>query len=208
MFIGLDYYWSEQGGAKIPIIRPPASQEKLPVLINVVTDPPGADLFLDGSPVKVVTIPPGDHGLHLIEARLGCLSAKKSISNVRGPETIKLALQPGYYTFTAETDPPGAEVFLDGQDTGKSTPLKLDREGCEPFTLAFVRKGWVRKEVRVEPAGVHEPEGIARKRAGQGDIAGSERLWYNLNLRRQPPAGAFGTVHRTPGGRTHCTFCG
>jgi len=151
VFIGLDYYWSDQGGTKIPIIRPPASQEKLPVLINVVTDPPGADLFLDGSPVKVVTIPPGDHGLHLVEARLGCLSAKKSISNVRGPETIKLALQPGYYTFRAETDPSGAEVFVDGRDTGKSTPLKLDRDGCEPFTLAFVRKGWIRKEVRVNP---------------------------------------------------------
>ncbi len=151
VLIGLDYFWSVQGDARLPIVRPPASQEKLPVLINVVTTPPGARLFLDGSPVKVVTIPPGDHGIHLVEARLGCLSAKKSINDVRGAETLKLDLKPGFYTFSADSEPSGAEVYLDGKDTGKATPAKIDREGCEPFTIAFEKKGWIRKEVKVNP---------------------------------------------------------
>ena len=118
---------------------------------DVITDPPGASLYLDGQPVEVVALLPSDHGLHEVEARLGCLGAKKSIAGTDRQQTIHLKLEPGPYQLPVATQPSGASIFIDGQDTGLKTPSTLARSGCEPFKLELKLDGYVAYEASVDP---------------------------------------------------------
>jgi hypothetical protein len=132
-------------------VAPPASQEILPVALEVVTSPAGAALFLDGNPVDAVTLAPSDTKLHAVEARLGCLSGKTQVTGVSTKSKIQLTLQPGPSELPVTSDPPGAKVILDGMDTGLVTPASLRLQDCRAFSLALSLEGFDPAEVAVDP---------------------------------------------------------
>ena len=134
------------GGARRP--RPdPAG----PVTLRITSEPSGGQAFLDGT--EVGTTPADLHdvtpGRHQIEVRMAG----------RQPYTLDVVLEPGEHTFHADlprqeearatlrvtSDPPGAQVVLDGRPSGRVTPaildglapgrhtLRLQKDGFEPF---------------------------------------------------------------------------
>ncbi|MEJ2368085.1 MAG: serine/threonine protein kinase, partial [Acidobacteriota bacterium] len=161
---------------KVPVAP---SEEKLPRPVKVITNPPGASLFMDGRPVKMVTLAPGDTSAHVVEARLGCLSAKKTIRNGPGLSTIRLALQPGPYKLSVASVPPGAEIFLDGQDTGRVTPADISGSGCSPVKVTLQLAGRETVSQDLDPRKslsvnislpVEKPKGTLKLTASSGNI--------------------------------------
>lgn len=116
---------------QVPPDSPPVKQqytlEKARLALNVVTVPAGATVFVDGA--KVGTSPyqarltPGSHAV-AAEAE-GYNRAEATISGESG-QTVeqKLTLVPVAFELTIETDPPGALVYVDGQEKGLG-PLKV-----------------------------------------------------------------------------------
>jgi tRNA A-37 threonylcarbamoyl transferase component Bud32 len=130
--------------------RDPA-RELLPRPVAVATEPPGADLFLDGVPVSAVTLERGDRGRHRVEARLGCLSAGAEVDGASPPASLLLRLQPGPFRLKVSSVPPDAEVLLDGRETGLKTPCEVAREGCDPFEVELRLAGFLPRKVAVDP---------------------------------------------------------
>jgi tRNA A-37 threonylcarbamoyl transferase component Bud32 len=126
--------------------------EKLPRPVTVVTDPPGAALFLDGEPVDVVTLGVDDRSRHVVEARLGCRSGRAELDGARLVSSLTIALAPGAFRLPVSSEPPGASLWVDGADTGLQTPTELSREGCEPFDLELRLDGFMPHRLRVDPA--------------------------------------------------------
>ena len=122
-----------------------------PVTLRITSEPAGGQAFLDGS--EVGTTPADLHdvtpGRHQIEVRMAG----------RQSYTLDVVLEPGEHTFHADlprqeeakatlhvtSDPPGAQVVLDGRPSGRVTPsvleglapgrhtLLLQKDGFEPF---------------------------------------------------------------------------
>jgi serine/threonine-protein kinase len=149
-YLGLTRYQEYTGRAGQPI-TPPPSQEILPVALDVETVPPGAALFLDGTPVDAVTLAPNDSRVHTVEARLGCLSARTEVTGASTKGKIKLALRPAPGFLAVTSAPPGARISLDGKDTGLVTPAQIPLEDCRPFQLTLSREGYDPAEVAVDP---------------------------------------------------------
>ena len=149
-WLGMNRYMDYTGMHTAPI-TPPPSQEVLPVAVAVVTTPPGASLYLDGSPVDAVTLLPTDQREHTVAARLGCLVAKARVTGASTKETLHLTLHPGLYEFSVTSDPPGARVSIDGIDTGRVTPANIPRDTCTPFTVALGLPGHDPFEASVDP---------------------------------------------------------
>ena len=151
VFIGGTFYVrmrSAGGGG----VKPPPSQEEMPRAVNVVTDPPGARLFLDGSPVDAVTLAQGDQKPHRLEARLGCRSATTVVAvSGKGPQEVRLKLLPGPFALPVGSTPPGAKILVDGADTGLVTPAQIERKDCGRFRVTLSLKGWQDHTVEVDP---------------------------------------------------------
>lgn len=127
------------------------SHEKLPSFIAISTTPPGAKLFLDGKMVDAVTLAPGDTGKHQVEARLGCLSARTTIDYRDRKKSINMKLLPGPFTFNVKTEPEGASLQVDGEDTGLAAPAGIPRNDCSSFKIKAVLDGWEPVERKVDP---------------------------------------------------------
>lgn len=169
-----------RGGKTDSPVPVAAHEEKLPRPVGVETTPPGALLFLDGAPVKTVTLQPGDTSPHTVEARLGCLSAMSTVKNTPGQADLKLQLTPsGPFRFQVASDPPGAEIFVDDAATGLSTPAQLERTGCSPFRVKLVLPGREPFMVSVDPSkeaqlqaslSTEKPKGSLRLEGRSGTI--------------------------------------
>lgn len=132
-----------------PTRNPPPTE--LPWPVAVTTDPPGADLFLDGAAVSAVTLERNDRGRHRVEARLGCLSAQAEVDAAAPPGALHLRLEPGPFRLAVTSVPPEAAVLLDGRETGLKTPCELDLKGCAPFEVELRLSGFLPHKVAVDP---------------------------------------------------------
>ncbi|MEW6758417.1 MAG: serine/threonine-protein kinase [Acidobacteriota bacterium] len=129
-----------------------AGSEKLPRAISVVTDPPGASLFLDGQPVDAVTLAVDDRSLHVVEARLGCRYGRADLNGSHPVALLTIPLAPGPFRLPVDSVPPGASLFADGVDTGLKTPAELPREGCEAFQMELRLEGFLPHRAVVDPS--------------------------------------------------------
>jgi hypothetical protein len=122
-----------------------------PVTLRLTSEPSGGQAFLDGkeigaTPANLTDVTPGRHQ---IEVRMAG----------RQSYTLEVVLEPGEVSFHADlprqdeakaslhvtSDPPGAQVVLDGRPSGRVTPtdlsglapgrhtLVLQKDGFEPF---------------------------------------------------------------------------
>lgn len=126
-------------------------REKLPKFISISTTPSGARLFLDGKAVDAVTLAPGDTSKHEVEARLGCLSSRITLDSRSSKKSINMKLVPGPFTFNVETEPEGASLQVDGEDTGLVSPAGIPRNDCSTFKIKAVLAGWIPNEREVDP---------------------------------------------------------
>jgi hypothetical protein len=96
-----------------------------PVRVSIVTDPEGASVWWDGSkvgqtPLRIEPVEPGWHRL-VLEAP-GCVPLKESLK-VQGSIEMKVGLFLRQRRVRVLTNPPGAEVTVDGKLAGTSPVL-------------------------------------------------------------------------------------
>ena len=119
-----------------------------PVTLRITSEPAGGQAFLDGS--EVGATPAGLHdvtpGRHQIEVRMAG----------RQSYTLDVVLEPGEHTFQADlprqeeakatlhvtSDPPGAQVVLNGRRSGRVTPADLDGLAPGRHTLLLQKDGF------------------------------------------------------------------
>ncbi len=128
----------------------------LPAELEIVSTPPGAHVFWNGTfrgetPLNLPDIPRGEHRLRL-ELR-GYEPVERTLSvtqSGRIRESVTLARNSGVLVLI--TTPPEVEVFLNGDRVGftqpslaggeASEPLRVDLLPRGPHTLQLVRRGW------------------------------------------------------------------
>jgi serine/threonine protein kinase len=169
LYLGITRYVDYLGVKSAPI-KPPLSQEILPVALEVATVPPGAQLLLDGAPVDAVTLAPNDTRTHTVEARLGCLGAKAQVTGASTREKLTLTLSPGPSLFPVISTPPGARILVDGTETGLQTPASLPRQDCAPFKLSLSFPDHDGYELEVDPTKVPKVEATLTPLASHGSL--------------------------------------
>ncbi|MEW5764941.1 MAG: serine/threonine-protein kinase [Acidobacteriota bacterium] len=157
-----------------------AGAEKLPRAVSVVTDPPGASLFLDGQPVDAVTLAVDDRAPHVVEARLGCRYGRAELDGARLVSMLTIPLTPGPFRLPVASDPPGASLIVNGVDTGLKTPAELPRDGCEPFQLELRLEGSAPYRIDVDPSsGTASLSAVLEKEPEKGSlrvVGGSDNI--------------------------------
>jgi hypothetical protein len=113
------------GLAAAPYLHKPAH-----ATLHVESDPPGASLFVDGrargaTPLDVDDLEAG-HSYAVRASLKGHQDDDRLVVAHAGTSTLMLhlAAQPG--TVVLETDPPGAHVLVDNQDTGRLAPTTVE----------------------------------------------------------------------------------
>jgi hypothetical protein len=116
----------------------------LPGQISLSTTPSGVEVSLDGqhdsgwvTPVNLTSIQPGQHTITFSKA--GYTSETRTVDVTQGSKMI-VSVQLAQLTagVTIGSTPSGAEIYLDGRDTGRTTPAQISIE--KPGNHAFVVK--------------------------------------------------------------------
>lgn len=139
LIFGLQYFLSVDNNPFS--FKKPANQEVLPTPIEVKTDPEGAVLYLDGKKVQIPIISPNDKGKHKIVAKKGCLSAEATVSS-KTPSPLFLKLSQNPFQFKIDSDPQGAKILINGEETDFRTPALIPRTDCENFTVGLQLEGY------------------------------------------------------------------
>jgi hypothetical protein len=120
------------------------SLESLARGLYVVTDPPGADVFINGakqSGQTPVTLPLAAGQYNLVLRMQGYdpfVSTVQVKDNSQTQINTKLSVRSNNHVAWAQvgTDPAGAEVFVDGNSTGRFTPARVEiPSGMHTVTL-------------------------------------------------------------------------
>jgi len=155
---------------------PPKREEVMPVPVKVITEPSGAQLFLDGKPVDQVVLDVKDSREHLVEARQGCLAAGTKIKN-GGSKEIRLVLKPSPWKLNVTSDPPGAAISLNGRNTRKITPAAFQRTSCGKVKVRLEMKGRLPYETELNPKEATEVRAELAKRPPKGSVRISKGRW-------------------------------
>ena len=141
----------------VGLVVAPALRRPAPAALLVDSDPRGATIYLDGR----------SHGRAQEQLRIEGLEAGRTyalratapgrrdeervIAARAGDQPIHLMLgMPPAGTLVIESEPPGAEVLLDGSPTGKVTPTELDPPG--PASAVTLRKsGFTEQKLAISP---------------------------------------------------------
>ena len=111
--------------------------------LNIASNPVGAQIQIDGrsdpawvTPYDMASLPPGQHSVTI--SKPGFATDSRTIEVASGSKSfLSVQLAPLTATASIESDPAGAEVWMDGKDTGKVTPAQfsVDRAGTHSFLL-------------------------------------------------------------------------
>ena len=114
--------------------------------LRVESEPEGAEIFLDGKPMgKTNQVLPGIiAGSHqLLLKREGYLPREKTIEvEADSDVTVAEKLVPPPGRITVQSSPPGADVFINGRDTGKQTTLSGFEVDPGEVTVMVTRAGF------------------------------------------------------------------
>jgi formylglycine-generating enzyme required for sulfatase activity len=105
--------------------------ERLPGLVTFETDPPGADVVVDGqiigkTPLSGVPIPAGELAVEFDRPRYEPLTVTAEIEGMERPQTVSGKLLPDWAEVTVTSAPPGAEILVDDDPTGLITPAVVE----------------------------------------------------------------------------------
>jgi serine/threonine protein kinase len=130
--------------------RKPANEEVLPKPIEVRTNPPGATLYLDGKKVQIPIISPNDKSKHRLVARKGCMNTETIITG-NTPSPLSLTLSPRPFQFKVDSEPQGALILVNGEETDFRTPALLPRADCSNFTVSLRLEGHSELSTEIVP---------------------------------------------------------
>ncbi|MCZ6779389.1 MAG: serine/threonine protein kinase [Acidobacteria bacterium] len=131
--------------------RPSVTLERpVPVPVEV---PENARLRLNGVLLAGQLLPAGilDEGRHRLEVETPCERGELTLEASVDPPV--LLLEPRTQRLPLMSDPPGAEVWLDGETTGLRTPAGLDLGICGTHRVELKLKGYETVALDLEPQG-------------------------------------------------------
>ena len=125
--------------APAPAVAPVVAAGQL----NIASNPAGAQIQIDGrsdpawvTPYDMASLSPGQHSVTI--SKPGFATDSRTIEVASGSKSfLSVQLAPLTATASINSDPEGAEVWMDGKDTGKVTPAQfgVDRAGTHNFVL-------------------------------------------------------------------------
>ncbi len=122
----------------------PARAASGPATLVLTTIPPGATLIVDGKPLEepCPAVAQVQAGAHEIAAQLAHYhpAAIKRTVGAAVSEVVRMVLERDTYKMELSSDPPGAQVQLDGYLLGV-TPMQVELDPLDPHTLRLERLG-------------------------------------------------------------------
>ena len=115
--------------------------------LSIDSTPHGAQITIDGkntavTPFNVSSLLPGHHTVVISKA--GYASETRTIDVSSGSKSVisvQLAATTG--TVAINSDPAGAQVWMDGHDTGKITPAQISIDRAGSHTFVFKKQGYL-----------------------------------------------------------------
>jgi formylglycine-generating enzyme required for sulfatase activity len=104
--------------------------QPLPGLLSVTSEPAGAEVLVDGevlgtTPLADASVEAGEHMLTLRKPRYLPLEQSLSVAGREVQQRLALRLAPAWADVSISSQPPGAEVLLDGEPAG-ATPAVVE----------------------------------------------------------------------------------
>ena len=115
--------------------------------LSIDSNPHGAQVTIDGkntavTPFNVSTLLPGHHTITISKA--GYASETRTIDVTSGSKSvISVQLAATTATVAITSDPAGAQVWMDGQDTGKITPAQISVDKAGAHAFIFKKQGYL-----------------------------------------------------------------
>jgi len=127
---------------------PPAAPAIIPGALNVDSTPQGATIQVDGQDSKAVTpfsvtrLTPGQHTITI--SKPGYATETRTIDVLSGSRSV-ISVQLGLLTATvsANSDPAGAAVWIDGKNTGRVTPAQISVDKAGNHAFVFKKQGYL-----------------------------------------------------------------
>ncbi len=105
--------------------------EKLPGRVTFESDPPGASVAVAGqtlgvTPTDPVEVPAGPVTVTFLKDRYQPGTVEAEIEGMERAQTLQATLKPNWADVSVATIPEGAEVFIDDEPTGQTTPAVVE----------------------------------------------------------------------------------
>jgi formylglycine-generating enzyme required for sulfatase activity len=104
---------------------------KLPGAVTIESDPPGATVThgqqtLGVTPTEPLPLPAGPITLDFSRDRYQPAAVNADIEGMERPQTVTATLEPNWADVEISSSPAGAEIFVDGEPTGQTTPAVVE----------------------------------------------------------------------------------
>ncbi len=115
----------------------------LPGLVSINSDPPGAEVSVDGrpqgkTPLANLSLEAGERSLRFTRARYQAKTVPVQVEGRQQPQDVEVRLKPDWGEVAYQSTPPGARILIDGLDTGQTTPASTEiLAGEREITLAL-----------------------------------------------------------------------
>ncbi len=127
----------------------PVAPAIVPGQLNVSSSPAGAQIQVDGqsnpawvTPYDLSGLQPGQHAIAV--SKPGFASEARTIEVASGSKSfLSVQLAPLTATVSMTSDPAGAEVWMDGKDTGKTTPVQVSVDKAGNHSFSFKKQGYL-----------------------------------------------------------------
>jgi hypothetical protein len=130
-------------------IAPVSTPVAIPGQLTINSTPEGAEVHIDGrsdpswvTPFNLPGLAPGQHSVTI--TRAGYSTESRSIDVASGSKSF-LVVQLAQVTamVAASSEPPGAQLFIDGKDTGRVTPAQISVDKPGPHTFLVKKQGYL-----------------------------------------------------------------
>jgi len=198
----------------VPVTLPaPAEKKKLPAALDIITEPPGLIVLLDGvekgkTPAVLEDVPAGPHKLRLYGEHSGDIEEQLNLS-----ESQRLNISrslPKYGYLSVRTDPDKAEVILNGSSAGYAPldgkklsegayKLKLRKKGYEDtvkdLEIYYGQVSSVKEALSVKQAKRRGAPGLISWTCyGAGAVLGAMGLYFNSSVKSSLEAYGASTI--------------
>ncbi len=127
----------------------PVAPAIVPGQLSVASTPAGAQIQIDGqnnsawvTPFNLAGLNPGQHTLTISKA--GYAAETRNIDVGSGSKSfISVQLAQLNATVSVSSDPSGAAIWMDGKDTGRTTPAQISVDKPGNHSFAFKKQGYL-----------------------------------------------------------------
>jgi serine/threonine protein kinase len=130
-------------------VQPVVAAAIIPGQMTINSTPEGAEVKIDGrsdaswiTPFNLPGLAPGQHSVTV--SRAGYAAETRTIDVASGSKSF-LVIQLAQLTVAAAitSQPAGAQIFVDGKDSGKVTPSQISIDKAGPHTFAIRKQGYL-----------------------------------------------------------------